>query len=361
MQVLTYSFFVITALLYISLALLTPTKPMVGGDSSMGYGLGLVGLSVGFALSSLAVTIFIRAKGGFDWVAQETGTRTVLVFTFWFCMALTTFFGAIFKLEWHPASSYPQFLRWLALGYGQLWVPLLWLVVSWLSLRPEWQSAISVRAFSIPFWIGLSVSTLFAAGLVVGYVRDSAQRAEAEVATRIDDETRYHQQHLAEINAHKPGDSILSLLPFTTQYQADDVRQAALAKIKAHPDWEALLLDLLANPYYYREVYSFLGSNSVAHPDAFIQPLNQSLAQLSADIKTDIETSNNLQDWSFDSYGIDHMLQAIDRQFNEQIVTFYPSVIKLKQALSISPPERFNGVRFAVTDRVDTWLKAHKK
>ncbi|GAB3558124.1 hypothetical protein [Spirosoma fluminis] len=197
MQLLTYVFFAITALFYIGLGLFTPIKP--GGDSSVASGLRLVLLSLGFAL-----TILIRSKGEFDWVAQETGTRTALVFAFWLCMALTTFFGVVFKLKWHSEGAYPHFLRWLALGYVQLWVPLLWLVVSLLSLHPAWQSTVAVRAFTIPFWTGLGASTLFVAGLVVGYVRDSVQRAKASVVTPLDDEKRWHQQHLDEV-AHKPG------------------------------------------------------------------------------------------------------------------------------------------------------------
>ncbi|GAB4014406.1 hypothetical protein [Spirosoma koreense] len=361
MQLLAYILFAVTALFYIGLVLFSSAKTVEGIDASMGYGLGLVLLSLGFALSSLALTVLIRSKSGFDWVAQGSGPRTALVFIFWLCMALTAFFGAIFKLEWHPEGAYPQFLRWLSLSYSQLWIPLLWLVVCFLSIHPAWQLIVSGRAFAIPFWIGLGVSAFFAGGLVVGYVRDSVQQAEAATATQIDDEKRYHQQHLDEIAAHKPSDSILGLLPFTTQYQAEDVRQAALTKIKSHPDWEDLLLDLLANKYAYREVYSFLGSNPVAHPDAFIQPLNQSLAQLAADIKTDIETSKNLQDWSFDAYAIDPLLHAIDTQFSGQFFRFYPNVMGLKQALSTTPPEHVKSVRFTATDLVETWLLTHKK
>ncbi|WP_460984958.1 hypothetical protein [Spirosoma fluminis] len=86
-------------------------------------------------------------------------------------------------------------------------------------------------------------------------------------------------------------------------------------------------MDLLANKYYCREVYSFLSSNRVVHPDAFIQPLNQTIEQLSVDIKIDIESSDTLQFWSFDAYGTDHLLRAITSQFSVQIITFYPNVI----------------------------------
>lgn len=362
MQLLTYLFFVINALFFIGLALLTASKPSMSGDSAMGYGFGALFLSLGFAFSSLLLLLIVRSKGGYNWVAQEAGTRTALLVVFWLSMSITTFFGAILKMESYKDDTSPQFLHWLAIGQPQLWVPLLWLIVCFLSVNPAWLSTVSLQWFKLPFWVGFSISTLFTGGLVVVYIHDSIQRTNAEVATRIDDEKRWHQQHLDEIAAHKPEDSILGLLVFSTRYQDNDVRQAAVAKIKTHPDWEAQLLALLANKYYYREVYSFLGSNPVAHPEAFIQPLNQSIKQLSADIKADIEgRNNNLQDWSFDSYGIDHLLQAIDDQFGGQIATFYPSVIKVKQALNTPLPEPDQGVRFAVTNVVDAWLKSHKK
>lgn len=343
------------------MAVFNSSNPNLNGNNSMGYGLMLFFLAIGFAISSLILTVLIRSKGGFDWVSSETGIRTTLVFMACLLVALTTFFCLIFKWEWHDNTMYPQFLHWLAVGYGQLWIPLMWLVACFLSINPNWQSSVPLQALKIPFWVGLSVSVLFSGGLLVGYVRDSARSAETEMATRIDDEKRWHQQHLDQIAAHKAEDSILGLLAFSTPYQADDVRQAALDKIKAHPDWEAQLLELLTNKYYYREVYSFLGSNPVAHPEAFIQPLNQSIVQLSTDIKTYIKEGDNLQDWSFDSYGITYLLRAISGQFGGQIVTFYPNVIKLKQALNTPPSERDKGIRFPETAQVERWLAEHKK
>ena len=68
---LGYIFFFITALFYIGLAMIMPSKPVTGGDNSMGYGLVLVFLSLGFAISSLILTISIRSAGGFDWVSSE--------------------------------------------------------------------------------------------------------------------------------------------------------------------------------------------------------------------------------------------------------------------------------------------------
>ncbi|CAN5467295.1 hypothetical protein BH09BAC4_BH09BAC4_49880 [soil metagenome] len=362
MQFLAYIVFVITVLFFIGLALLTVSEPSRGGDSAMGNGWGVIYVSLGFAVSSLLLLLIVRSTGGYNWVAQKAGTRTLLLLVFWLSMSITTLFGAILKLESHKEATSPLFIQVLAGGQLQLWIPLLWLIVCLLSLNPGWLSTVSLQWFKLPFWVGFSMSTLFTAGLVVVYIHDSIQRTTAQAATHINDETRWHQARLDQVAAHKPEDSILGFLAFTTRYQADDVRQAALTKIKAYPDWEALLLDLLANKYYYQEVYSFLGSNQVAHPEAFIQPLNQSIELLSDDILAEIKGGYNLQNWSFNSYGIDNLLHAVDEQFSGQIAAFYPNVLKVKQALNTPLPyaERDKDVRFEAIGVVDTWLKTHK-
>ncbi|QDK81586.1 hypothetical protein EXU85_24430 [Spirosoma sp. KCTC 42546] len=361
MQLLGFIFFILTAIFYVGLAILNMSKPTLNGNDAMGYGLALLFLTIGFAISSLLLTILIRSKGSFDWVAQEAATRTAVVLLAWLMIALTIFFCTIFKWEWRAESLYPPFLHWIALTQGQLWIPLPWLIACLLSLNPGWQTTLSLPLITIPFWVGLSMSAVFSSGLLVGYVREADQRAQAEVARQIDQQTQQHQLNLNEIAAYKPQDSLVGLLVFTTRYHEEDVRQAALAKIKAHPDWEAKLLALLANQYYYQEVYSFLGSNRVDHPAMFAQPLNLSIDRLSVSIQTGIDDSNNLQDWTFDSYGIGHLLRAIDDQFQQQGVDYYPGVLRLQQALNTPPPERFKGIRFTVSAEVDRWLVAHKK
>lgn len=358
---LGFIFFFITALFYVGLALIMPSKPITGGDNSMGYGLALVFLSLGFAISSLILTIIIRSKGGFDWVSPESGTRTGLVGLAWLGVALTIFFCALFKQEWHKEGLYPPFLHWIAMGYGQLWIPLLWLIACFLSLNPDWLSTLPLQAFKIPFWVGWSITTLYSGGLLVGYVRESVQRAQARVARQLGDEKRWHQIRLDEVAAHKPGDPVINLLGYSSRSQDEDVRQAALVKIKAHPNWEADLLDLLTHKRGDKEVYYFLDGNLVDHPKLFVEPLKQSIVRLSTSIKADIEDSNNLQSWSFDMYGIDQLLRAIDDQFPGQGNDFYPDVILLQQALITSPPERFKGIHFATTDVVNEWLAKHSQ
>jgi hypothetical protein len=357
---LGYIFFFITTFFYIGLAIFTASKHNMAGDNAMGYGLALFFWGISFALSSLLLTIILLSKNGFVWLSEGVSLRTTLVLLCCLLVALTTFFCAVFKQEWPNDTMYPQFLHWLAVAHGYLWIPLLWLVVCFLSLNTDWQSTLSPGIFKFPFWVGLGISTVFSGGLLVGYVRDSVQTYEAKVASQNEQEERWHQEKLNQIAAHQPGDPIINLLSFTNRYQPEDIRQATLTKIKYYPDWEAQLLELLKNKKAYREVYYFLDGNRVEHPQQFAGPLNESIEWLSAAIKADIEDSNNLQHWSFDMYGIDKLLRAIDEQFLDKDVDYYPTVVKLKQALNTTPPEQFKGVHFTATDVVDEWLKKHK-
>ncbi|GAB3913631.1 hypothetical protein GCM10028803_58030 [Larkinella knui] len=357
---LAYLFAVITTVFLIGLTLFTTSKPSLVGENAMGYGLGLFFLAAGFALASLIFTIALNVRGGFDWVAQGS-TRTLLVLVAWLLVALTTFFSAVFKWEWHSDTLYPAFLYEVATRQGHFWIPLLWLIPCFLSLHSAGLSLVPLPVLKGSFWVATGLSAIFSAGLLVGYVRESARSAEAEMAQRAEQEDRLHRENLETIAAQKVDDPIVTLLGYSGRYQPDDVRQAALAKIKAHPNWEAELIALLQSEWRYKEVYYFLDGNAVEHPEQFVTPLNQSIGQLSARIRADIQDSNNLQHWSFDMYGIDQLLRALDQQFLNQGVDFYPSIVKLQQALNTPKPERFKDVRFSITATVDQWLVRHKK
>ena len=80
---------------------------------------------------------------------------------------------------------------------------------------------------------------------------------------------------------------------------------------------------------------------------------------MASQIKKQILEANNLQHWHFETYGIERLLRAIDEQFLNRGVDFRPAVVKLREALSTKPPERFKNVRFTITPVVDKWLKKH--
>ncbi len=360
---MVYVLFGLTTVFYIGLAILTASKPNLVGDSAMGYGLGLAFFGLGLTLSSLALTIMLLVKGNVHWVAASPEARTGLTLLAWLCMVLTAFFCAAFKWEWHSDSdnTYPEFLHWLAVNHGQIWIPLLWLVACFFSLNSQLLGNLPLNALKGAFYAGLLLSGVYSVGLVFGYLSDSARTANRNMAENQQRDDIWHQKVLDEIAAHKPTDPIFGLLSQTTQVRPADTRAAAVAKVKSHPNWEADLLALLNDKKSYREVYYFLDGNAVDHPQQFAQPLNQSILLLAEAIKTNIAESNNLQNWSFEMYGIDCLLRGIDGQFLNTGVDFYPSVVRLKQALDSPQPNQGERIRFTATDEVEAWIKKHQK
>lgn len=360
MSIIGYIFFAIAAICYVGLAVLTASKPP-SGSNDMGHGLMLAFLGLGFTITSLLMTIVLLVKGSFHWLGYSGGQRTTVVLLAWLFVVLTTFFCAIFKLEWpRDNNPYPQFLHWLAVAYGQLWIPLLWLVACFLSLGANGEVIPSLTLMKNAFYSSLIITSVFSGGLLFGYLRDSVEQAQAATARDGARDDEWHQKGLDEIAAHKPTDPIIGLLSYSTRVRPDDTRQAAIAKIKTHPNWEADILALLTDKRSYREVYYFLDGNAVTNPGQFAKPLNESIFWLSEHIRVDLAESNNLQDWSYEWAGIDNLLAAIDSQFLNQGVDFYPNVLRLKKTLEGPRPERFKDVRFTVTRSLDSWLDKHK-
>ena len=358
---MAYVLFCLTILCYLGLAFITASKPDVGGgNGAVGYAFALAYWGLALAVSSLALTITLLAKGNFHWLAGSPEARTGLTLLAWLCLVITAFFCAEFKWEWRTEGTYPEFLHWLAVNHGQIWIPLLWLSACFLSLNPGLSLSLPVNAPKGIFYAGLFMTSLYSFGLVVGYLHGSARTANWEMAEAQQRAAIWHQRVLDDIAAHKPTDSIYGLLSQTTQVRPADTQAAAVAMVKSHPNWEADLLALLKNKESYQQVYYFLDGNAVTHPQQFEAPLIQSMVWLADSIKADINSSNNLQDWSFDSYGIDNLLRAIDMQYPAKSSLFYLNVVRIKQALDTPPPKQFRGVRFTATDVVTTWLKQHK-
>ncbi|HEX8531220.1 MAG TPA: hypothetical protein VF646_14410 [Cytophagales bacterium] len=355
----------ITGFFYACFALLTVRKPPSG--DSQGYGWLMVLLTLGLAVGGLVLAIIALAEGGFAGVHPATGRRVALVLLNGLLVPVTASYCAHFRWHWYPDRANPVFLRWLGLGLAHLSLPLLWLGACFLTTHPGHAAGADLSPETL-FWVSFCLSALSVAGLFAGHGWRTLRRTRAKWAEAAANRKRSNQEKLARIAVHQPGDGLLRLFGYASPgYQPEDVWQAALAKIKAQPDWEDELLNLLQSeevyryPSHFKEVYTFLETNRVDHPVRFLAPLRQNIERVARYIQEDINTSNSLPKWSYDMYGIPALLGALDNQFAGHGMDFVPAVEKLLQALQTPPPERFKGVRFNVTRYVARWLKAHKK
>lgn len=352
-----YFFFGLTLLFYIGLTLLNLSKPP-SGQNGMSFFYIVPFLTIGFAICSLIVTLCVGWKGGFDWVSTVGTSRNLLIGVGWLSLVATSLFCVYFKWEWHQ-SGYPQFLRWLALANGQIWITLLMLVPYFFLLSTDLRASVSPNMYKTPLMICFALSVFYSMGLLFGWLRDSAQWQAARIEENKETYKNQNERHLDYIAEQKPTDGMLNIISLTGRFTHKEVRSAAIAKIKAHPNWEDKLIDLLNNTYFYHNVYAFIDGNEVEHPEKFLKPLNQNILWIADDIRKSIKDSNNLQNWHFEHFGIDRLLRAIDEQFLNKGVDFRPAVLKLQEALTTTPPEQFKNVRFTITPIVKDWLKRH--
>lgn len=356
---LGYFFYGLTFIVTIAFAIFNASKPSLSGENAMGYGLGLAFWGLVFTISSLVLTIIVGRKNGFDWLPDQSGSRFLLVSIGWLCMAIAVFASAAFKWEWH-VGEFPEYLHSAAKVNGQAWIHLLMLVPYFFLLDAERRMAISPLVYKLPLILNFAISVFISVGVIWGYVLVSKKNETARIEQRNADEQRLHDDHMNRIVNHKPEDGMLNIIVFTGRYHDEDIRSAAVAKIKENPSWEAELIDLLSNEDFHTEAYTFIDGNKVDHPNLFLTPINNSIQRLANEIKGRIKDSNNLQDWHFDHFSIDRLLRAIDDQFSNQGMDFRPAVLKLQAALHTTPPERFKGIKFNASKVVDDWLKVHK-
>ena len=321
----------------------------------MGYGLGLAFFGLCFTVSTLALTMNISSNGGLNWVSQQGGTRTLLVIFGWIAFAVAAFFCA--ALKWEDHGEFPRFISWIASHGGDIWLPLFMLVPAFVFLDSERSVQFSTVA-QIILKVGFALNILISVGILYGWMKASERNMDAAHAYTQKRDNERHNEHLKFIAEQKPTDAIVNLMALTGRFHDQDVREAAVAKVKSKPDWEAKLLELLDNEHYHTEAYSFIDGNDVDHPALFVAPLNRSILRVAQEIKKRIKDSNDLQDWHFDHFSIERLLRAIDEQFSE-VGDFKPALLELRAALDTPKPERFKTVRFNITPILDRWLKAH--
>ncbi|MCL6260083.1 hypothetical protein M3O96_13360 [Aquiflexum sp. TKW24L] len=345
--------FVLALAFYIGLLFLNYPKPNLGGDSAMGYALGLAFLGFGFALSSIGLFVGLASVGVFGNFVQDPFWRNLLAVILCIAFGITVFFSA--ALKWDNITEAVSFSPWLANMNSLIWFPLLIFIPSFLVLfLGKEPSFAPVRIF---FSIGFLFSLVFTIGMLVDWlVYQSKQQKEmiSQIQTRDKEQYDTFMREIADLDSTQ---SILGILPLTGRYHEAEIREAAVAKIKSRPDWESELIGILVSEFNYQYAYDFLDGNSVDHPALFTEPVRLSILQMAADIRMAIPNADNLQDWTFDHFGIERLLRVVDGQLAGQGMDFYPAILEVRKALDTSPPEQYKGVKYSVTPVLDKWLK----
>lgn len=351
-------------LVFLSLALIAliqlTSSPAPGGDRGVGYAFAMILYGGAFALFSGLLAWYAGKNGLFNWAPLAPHNRNLLIFIGWLVFFFGVAFSAMFRSEWH-VGELPQVLKWLADAQSAVWLSLLVLVPLAVLINSEKQATAPELWVKIPFLIGMGICTLIGLALLLGWFRASARQSADRVEYQQQREQSQHQHHLDKIAAHQPTDPLVEILALTGRYHDADVRNAAIEKLKSHPDWEEELIRLLNETEWQSQVYQFIDGNEVPHPELFVEPINRSIRRCAEEIRSRITGANDLQDWHFEHFSIDRVLRAIDDQFSKVPgADFRPAVRELRAALGTPKPERFNKVQFTTTQIVDDWLKKNR-
>lgn len=344
------------AFFYVCLAAFSFSRPNLSGDNAMGYGLGIFFFGLCFAVSTLALAIVLLYKGHLDKLLPDAQWRGALAIGGALALIAAAFFCALLKWEPHH-EDIPAFVYGLAEVRAAVWLPLLALVPAFILLSEARRLAVPALVYQIPLALAIGLSLIICAGLLKGWLVADTRQQRARLEQIEQQDREQHERYLRDIEAFQPTDNLLNILSLTGRFHDEDVRTAAVAKVRAYPDWEGALLALLENEHYYHYVYTFLDGNPVDHPEAFAEPLRRSILLAAAEVRRSIPNSNNLQSWSFDHIGIERLLRAIDEQFASQGVDYRPALRELRQALDTPRPEQFKNVRFTVARELDGWLR----
>ena len=344
-----YLLFGITTLVYIVLSLFVLQPAPSGGDQKYGWASSALMLIAAYGVCSLLLTIYITAKGGFNWISDAALKRNAIVAILWLGMVAGVAYCTL-KPEYHKFYQLTGFVRLLSLiiSYGAIWLPLLMLIPYYLFLKPEWRDTLSPGLFKIPLVFA------FIAGLLLPVTPKIILKSYKKFDER---ELAFNEA----MNNIKKYQAVMSLLYYTSKNYDEQIRNAALTKIKASKHLEDELIGILerGSPY---AVFDFLDENKVEHPERFIEPIVTSFSTMTADMREGIV--NPYKGGAFD---VGPLLRVLEGQFNGSIEVFKPHILKLQEVMETPPAknrahddtEQCNEELYKYREEVKNWLARH--
>ncbi|MEZ5043396.1 MAG: hypothetical protein R2828_26100 [Saprospiraceae bacterium] len=374
---MAYISFALTLLFFFGITLINGyfSKPHRGEDG-IALGMMLQVVVIGFTICSLILTISIWWKGDFDWVSPQGRTRNLLVGFGWLCMVVAIFDSSFFASGWY--HGFPDFFRLLVKRIGQIWMPLFMFFSCFFLLNTELKARVSPHFYKTPMAIAFGLAALMVLGILFGWVRKQIEHKVAvrearqeEIRKYGGDRSWYFKTSMDFINAHNDT-TITRLLSFTIlnrdrdKGENDEIRKAAVAKIKSYEYWETDLIRILER----KEIgdifnaYGFLEVNTLEHPEKFIIPIKNSITYVTAVTQASIKNPDNFFLGSTNIAVLCHILEA---QFKGRAAEFRPNMVRLQQVLDITPAKRsdkkyaqdFNEILQKYRLDVKNWLETN--
>jgi hypothetical protein len=233
-------------------------------------------------------------------------------------------------------------------------LPLVAIGFAVLSIHPGLAAALPPAAVRAPFAAALVIGLAAGAGLGLEAVQSANARAARRVAAQLEDEARYHQEHLARIEALDPEGGFVELLGFANRFGHDDVRAAAIAKARRHPRFDAALAEVLRGELAEKGLV-WIDGCELADPAALAAPARDAVLVLAAAARRERQGAHFLRgdelDWDT------RLAISAAEKLGGHGVDFVPALRELRAAMD-EPRER-QPVRMHAAGTLDRWLAEH--
>jgi hypothetical protein len=301
-------------------------------------------------LCTLGLAAFIIASnGGFDWIPLNKYARYLLITI---CLILTVITSLMSALMLKQSDSVPALLGCF-LQYGYIAVPVVLVAAGFILNNSFLREIVPVALYKWPLVavLGLSIS-MIGAGIYERMTQGSAKERDQKYENGAEIKSR----RLEEIETADITRDIVRILEFTRSIYPAEVRQKAIAKIKSHPDWQKELIQLLEDDRA-RYAIHFFASNPINDKKFFVEPLEQGLLMIAANIRHDIQgTSPSAFSKDMFSEEVDCALKIVDI-YEGMGVDYLPAIRAIRAALD--EPVAGKIMRFQCREVLDDWLKKY--
>jgi hypothetical protein len=353
---LGYLLFGLTAIAYLLLCILVLQPAPSGNDQTFGWSYSAFVLIVAYCITSLILTIYISANGGFAWLSESSIKRNIGVAIIWLGIIAGVVYCTLERTDYSKFYQITGFVRLFSnvIYYATIWLPLLMLIPYFLFLKPEWWETFSLNLLKFPLLFASLIGFLcfLSPKIMANILKPYKEYSPKELA---------FNEAMSNINKYQ---DVSPLLYYTSKSYDEKLRNAALTKIKANKNLEVELIDILesgsANTCY--QVYDFLDENEIAQPERFIEPIIKSFATITADTYENI-----VNPYKSGMFNVEVLLRVLDKQFKGNTAVFKPHLIKLQEVMATSPAEsrnygdikQINEELNKYREEVKKWLVSH--
>lgn len=295
-------------------------------DDGGGVVAGLIILIPMWLLLLVALSCVI-ASGGFDWLRLN---RPVL----YFLTTMATLSLAIVSFLRFEMLARPGFFDRIIQSAPIYLFPIATMLLVVLSLNPRLAASIPPQVYRLPWIIFASLSLTACLGYVGYQFVNAGRNGLVGVAHGFRSNNEVAQQNLARIPTLDPQRDFSELLTLVDQFQSRDVREAAITRLREHPDFlERLITEL--NTGAPDNALEFLNSAtlSATEQQRLALPARIAMERFTEKIQSELrympkERRKALRRWG------SHLFQSLARKLVVTGVDFKPAIESFDQTLA---------------------------